>query len=252
VARNSTSVGRTNVMNNVSGRRVALPRDMRVRGYPAYQEEPEQVPKIWPDPDFIEEVMAAFPDKGVANVEEGRCLYEEGYQYLDVRSKPEVESDGQTPRAVNIPLIDTVRKWNLSVSPAELEVTQTANPKFMEQIKEAFPDKDTPILVVCSDGTQRAIQVLMLLDAEGYTNIVGLKGGFIEWNFFFKPYPKQNRIERRGQTVKYSTVYTADGDALGVHTTGAGFTPVDKVDMHIDSVDMQTWIKWEDAVKASA
>ena len=72
VARNSTSVGRTNVMNNVSGRRVALPRDMRVRGYPAYQEEPEQAPKRWPDEDFVEEVMEKFPDAGVADIEEGR------------------------------------------------------------------------------------------------------------------------------------------------------------------------------------
>merc|ERR1711871_975076 len=82
-------------------------RETVVRGYPAYQEEPEQVPKRWPDEDFVEEVMEKFPDAGVADIEEGRVLYEMGYTYLDVRSSTEFEHDAKTPRAVNIPLIDT-------------------------------------------------------------------------------------------------------------------------------------------------
>ena len=41
-----------------------------------------------------------------------------GYTYLDVRSSTEFEHDAKTPRAVNIPLIDTTRKWDLSVTPA--------------------------------------------------------------------------------------------------------------------------------------
>ena len=51
----------------------------------------------------------------------------------------------------------------------------------------------------------------MLLDAEGYTNIVGLKGGFNQW---FLTFDTKNR--RRGTNVKYSTVYGADGDAMGL------------------------------------
>ena len=43
----------------------------KVRGYPAYQEEPVEEPKRWPDADFIEETLAAFPDDGVADVEQG-------------------------------------------------------------------------------------------------------------------------------------------------------------------------------------
>ena len=43
----------------------------KVRGYPAYQEEPVEEPKRWPDPDFIEETLAAFPDDGVADIEQG-------------------------------------------------------------------------------------------------------------------------------------------------------------------------------------
>ena len=67
-------------------------------------------------------------------------------------------------------------------------------------MKEKFPDKESKLLIVCSDGRQRAIQVLMLLDAEGYTNIVGLKGGYIDWNFVFKGTggnPLFQKLERR-------------------------------------------------------
>ena len=101
------------------------------RGYPAYQEEPEQEPKRCPDEDFVAEVMEKFPDAGVADIEEGRVLYEMGYTYLDVRSSTEFNDDAKTPRAVNIPLFNTTKKWDLSVTPAVQEVTQSANPKFL-------------------------------------------------------------------------------------------------------------------------
>jgi len=241
-------------LNNKTQRRSEV--TVVARGYPAYQEEPEQEPKRWPDEDFVEEVMEKFPDAGVADIEEGRVLYEMGYTYLDVRSSTEFEHDAKTPRAVNIPLIDTTRKWDLSVTPAVQEVTQSANPKFLEQVKEKFPDKESKLLIVCSDGRQRAIQVLMLLDAEGYTNIVGLKGGYIDWNFVFKGTggnPLFQKLERRGQTVKYSTVYASDGDDLGVHSTDSTmFGKTDYVDFDPNSVDTETWLKWADEVKTNA
>ena len=111
---------------------------------------------------------------------------------MDVRSKAEYDDDGKVPNAVNIPLINTKRKWNLSVQPAEMMIEQTPNTDFVDQIKAKFPDKKSKLLICCSDGKQRAIQVLMLLDAEGYTNIVGLKGGFIGWNVVFT-----TKLERR-------------------------------------------------------
>ena len=41
-----------------------------------------------------------------------------GYTYLDVRSSTEFNDDAKTPRAVNIPLFNTTKKWDLSVTPA--------------------------------------------------------------------------------------------------------------------------------------
>ena len=130
----------------------------------------------------------------------------------------------------------------------------------------------------------------MLLDAEGYTNIVGLKGGYIDWNFVFKgtggnplfqklerrcaqppPNPPldprslsfslpprvadvlSSSLLRRGQTVKYSTVYASDGDDLGVHSTDSTmFGKTDYVDFDPNSVDTETWLKWADEVKTNA
>jgi len=57
-------------LNNKTQRRSEV--TVVARGYPAYQEEPEQAPKRWPDEDFVEEVMEKFPDAGVADIEEGR------------------------------------------------------------------------------------------------------------------------------------------------------------------------------------
>ena len=103
------------------------------------------------------------------------------------------EGNADSPRSFSAPSLPPGRR-------RPQEVTQSANPKFLEQVKEKFPDKESKLLIVCSDGRQRAIQVLMLLDAEGYTNIVGLKGGYIDWNFVFKGTggnPLFQKLERR-------------------------------------------------------
>lgn len=198
---------------------------------------------VYPDPEFIETTLNAFPEKGVAHVEEARALYSDGgYTYLDVRSEDEYDADGKVPNAVNIPLINTKRKWNLDTM--VLEVEQSANPEFLNQIKAKFPDKDTPLLISCSDGTQRCIQALILLDGEGYTNIVGLKGGFIKWFETF-----DSKLIRR-KHVHYETVYQADGDAMGIHSTGAGFSRVDSMDPNLAKFDQTEWLNWKEEVAA--
>lgn len=44
------------------------------------------------------------------------------------------------------------------------------------QVQKKIPNKDTPIVVGCSNGTTYSIDALELLDEAGYTNLVGLKG----------------------------------------------------------------------------
>lgn len=43
------------------------------------------------------------------------------------------------------------------------------------QVKKRFPDKETKILIGCSNGNAYSMDALMALDEEGYTNLTGLK-----------------------------------------------------------------------------
>jgi hypothetical protein len=51
----------------------------------------------YPDEAYIAAVQAEFPDKGVATAEEGRCLWDAGYDVLDVRALAEIDSNANTP-----------------------------------------------------------------------------------------------------------------------------------------------------------
>ena len=57
---------------------------------------------------------------------------------------------------------------------------------------------------------------MQLLDEAGYTNIVGVKGGF---NKYYSTFDAKNR--RRVVDIMES-VYTADGDAAGARRRGSG------------------------------
>lgn len=50
------------------------------------------------------------------------------------------------------------------------------------QVERKFPDKDAGLVVGCSNGRAYSMDALMALDEAGYTNLVGLKGGFYAWN----------------------------------------------------------------------
>lgn len=50
------------------------------------------------------------------------------------------------------------------------------------QVEKRFPNKETAkLLVSCADGRQYSIDALEALDEAGYTNLVGLRGGYYGW-----------------------------------------------------------------------
>jgi rhodanese-related sulfurtransferase len=50
------------------------------------------------------------------------------------------------------------------------------------QVEKRFPNKSAAkLLVACADGRQYSIDALEALDEAGYTNIVGLRGGYYAW-----------------------------------------------------------------------
>lgn len=216
-----------------AARRVA--RDTRANAvYDNYEPIPNG-PESWPVPEFIEKTVAAFPDKAIANHEETRVLLDHGYKWLDVRSKPEYDEE-RTVGSVNIPIINATKKFDTETKERVL-VQGKKNEDFMKQVEKKFPKKDAFILVGCSDGRNRAIQALQLLDEAGYSNIVGIKGGF---NKYYSTFDAKNR--RRVVDIMES-VYTADGDAAGIHDSGAQFDRMDAPPIVI-RVDTTKWIQY--------
>ncbi|WP_305909940.1 rhodanese-like domain-containing protein [Methylomarinum sp. Ch1-1] len=51
------------------------------------------------------------------------------------------------------------------------------NTAFVEQVKQAVPDKQAPVLLLCRSG-QRSLDAAKALEAEGYQHLVNIVEGF--------------------------------------------------------------------------
>lgn len=181
----------------------------------------------YPDPDYIKEVLAAFPEEQyIANAEEARILFTEGgYKYLDVRPELELDAVGKVKGCINVPLFNSVSKYDPEQK--KKVVTKSENPNFVNMVKKKIPDLDTPIIVACSDGKSYSLDALGELDEAGYTNLVALKGGFYAW---YRVWDANLRRRRNGE---YAETYTHDGDTCGIHASGAGFARVDAIEKFV-------------------
>ena len=99
--------------------------------------------------------------------EEARTLLDsgEGYTYLDVRSEEEF-AEGHVPEAVNIP-IAVKNPMGPGLVP---------NPDFISEVEEQF-EKDRKIITACLRGG-RSMRAAMMMLADGYTEIVDMRGGY--------------------------------------------------------------------------
>ena len=90
---------------------------------------------------------------------------DDGYVYLDVRSAEEFEA-GHVPGSRNLP-------WahRNPDGPGLLP-----NPAFVQQVEQDFP-KDTKLIVGCLRGG-RSMKAVMTLMADGYTQVVDMRGGY--------------------------------------------------------------------------
>ena len=55
------------------------------------------------------------------------------------------------------------------------------NEKFIAQVEKKIPNKETKLIVACSDGKSYCMEALEALDEAGYENMVALKGGYYAW-----------------------------------------------------------------------
>ncbi|KAK3281568.1 hypothetical protein CYMTET_10657 [Cymbomonas tetramitiformis] len=200
-------------------------------------------PGQYPDPALVEATLANFPEKGIGSVEECMALYlDADYKILDVRSPMEVEDEGKVGGSYNIPLLLCQKKYNPEIE--KKEVVQTPNPDFIATVKETFPDTATNIIVMCSNGRQRAMQTLVALDEAGYTNLVGMKGGY---NYFY--YVFDNKFRRR-DIGRAKTVWSADG-STGIFASGVDFLMSDGGDEGYVAKDEVDYIDWATTLAAS-
>jgi len=197
----------------------------------------------WPDPEYVAKVLPKFPESPIASVDEARCLQMSGgYTVLDVRSQMETDKDGIIPGSAFAPLINVKRMYDAATG--GYTYAQTRNEDFMKQVRKRAGGPETKLLVLCDDGTDRAIQALEILDSEGYESIVGIKGGYQFWNAVWDPRGRR----RRGQT-QYATINDADGDASGIHAAGNGFKPMDPTDdvpLSFSGAHTIEWIQYEE------
>lgn len=101
---------------------------------------------------------------GVSQAHELHC--NSGYLYLDVRT-PEEYSAGHPPGSINIPYMV---KGPLGLS---------LNTDFAMNVKGRL-EPSSPILVGCKSG-MRSQKAASQLAEEGFTDVVNVEGGFLQW-----------------------------------------------------------------------
>ena len=101
-----------------------------------------------------------YPDKGIANWEEGRCLFSEhGYSILDIRSKAEIDQIGNFPRELPSDHLGPGRFYEVPLINADYRYNSEAGKKMMTNM-EANPDfmSEVPHLPTCRRADHRLLQ----------------------------------------------------------------------------------------------
>jgi len=86
-----------------------------------------------------------------------------GAVLIDVRTKMEHLFVGHPLGAVHIPWKEAP-DWQL-------------NTQFVSDVKQAVPDLQAPILLLCRSG-QRSLEAAAVLEAVGYTRLINIADGF--------------------------------------------------------------------------
>ena len=186
----------------------------------------------YPSPELTAFCKENFPENGVADVEEARALVSDlNYTFLDVRSNVAVDEGKLLPKYVkvkHVPMVLCKRGFEDGVRTYEYKNCEQQD--WMDAVKKAFPDTDQAIVVICADGRKNTIPALVTLEEMGYTNIVGLKGGYRRWSNVF-----DNKLGRR-VFGEYKENYMHGADTCGIHASGAGFAKMDPRETGFDII----------------
>ena len=91
---------------------------------------------------------------------------------VDVRTVQEYQSAGHVPDSSNIPAF--VRgEWDEYMRTFGLD----ANPNFITEFAEKFPDKENTVIIMCRSGHRSVLAITLLVQA-GYVNLYHMWEGF--------------------------------------------------------------------------
>lgn len=87
------------------------------------------------------------------------------------------------PAAVIVDVRTTIEHTFVGHPPAAIHIAwkefpgMQLNSSFVEQVKQAVPDKNVPVLLFCRSG-QRSLDAAKALEGEGYRHLVNILEGF--------------------------------------------------------------------------
>jgi len=195
----------------------------------------------------------------VADCEQARVLWDHGWDFLDVRCDVEREFFGACPNpppgtvgGVNevvvvsgpekcrcVPLVTATSYRYSSDAKAKVFVGAKMNERFLADVEREFPDKSAAkIVVVCSDGRQRAVAALERLEEAGYERLVLLRGGFNLWNRGWT-----SKLSRRIPHGEFKSDYRKPGDVQQ-------FSRGDKAGNANDAIAFGPWVDANDWMPA--
>lgn len=151
-----------------------------------------------PDPNFIKETLAAFPDEGVANVEQAlvrrvhfphairitgtltvlikwpQVLYlEGGYKFFDVRSDRERDF-GAIRGSIHVPYTKDKKSW----VDGKMSIEKTKIDGWIKSVNAKIPKKDTKLIVHDMMGKQARCAMIALLIAVYMSELNSMHGSY--------------------------------------------------------------------------
>ncbi len=79
----------------------------------------------------------------------------------------EYEEAGKVRTSVNIPIVNSEKKWITEGTEKRKTFVKSPNKDFVKMMEKKYPQKNTPLLIGCSDGKSYSIDALMALDEAG-------------------------------------------------------------------------------------
>ena len=151
---------------------------------------------LYDDETFAAATLGKFPNQNeMADTEEARVLWENGYVALDVRADSEIDFEGKIPnlprpgvsqgdRVRLVPLVKASRSYDSTAGKKVYRQEPVDVNAFINAVTTACAGdggNGAKLLVMDGDGGARAVKAAEVLTGNGFTNVVVVRGGANAW-----------------------------------------------------------------------